>query len=160
MALDPKSFRNLMGTFATGVTVVTTNNDGMLHGLTANAVSSLSLDPPLFLVCVDKKAKSHPEMEKASSFAVNVLAASQEAVSNTFASSSPPEEGSLRGVAFHAGETGAPLVDGALAWIECEKYAALEGGDHTIFVGKVVAGEISGDEPPLLYFRGGYRKLA
>jgi flavin reductase (DIM6/NTAB) family NADH-FMN oxidoreductase RutF len=160
VAIDPNVFRSAMGTFATGVTVVTTNNDGYLHGLTANGVSSLSLDPMLFIVCVAKKANAHVEMTRAESFAVSVLTEAQEAISNTFASSSAPEPNSLRGVAYHCGMTGDPLVDGALAYIECKKNGALDGGDHTIFVGEVVSVEIVSDDPPLLYYRGGYRKIA
>lgn len=159
MAIDPKSFRALMGSFATGITVVTTNNNGNLHGLTANGVSSLSLDPMLFIVCVAKRANAHAEMEASSHFGVSILAADQEAISNTFASSSPAEPDTLRGVPFHTGESGAPLIDGALSYIECERTGMLDGGDHTIFVGKVIAGEIVSDAAPLLYFKGGYRQL-
>jgi flavin reductase (DIM6/NTAB) family NADH-FMN oxidoreductase RutF len=161
VTIDTKTFRNLIGGFATGVTVVTTNNDGWLHGLTANAVSSLSLDPMLLLICVDKGGRSHEELTKASAFAVNILAQSQASVSNTFAKSGEPEQGTLRGVAFREGSSGAPLIEGANVQIECESFSVLDGGDHTIFVGRVVAAEeAAGASAPLLYYKGAYASLA
>ena len=160
MAIDIASYRRIMGNFATGVTVVTTDNGGLLHGLTANSVTGLSLEPLLLLVCVDRKAHAHGELLRASSFAVNILAADQVEVSNRFAKSSEPEEGSLRGVPFHRGETGAPLIGGAMAHFECRRAHEFDGGDHTIFVGEVVGGAVPRPEAdPLLYFRGGYRTI-
>jgi flavin reductase (DIM6/NTAB) family NADH-FMN oxidoreductase RutF len=158
----PDLFRKIMGNFATGVTVVTTDVDGRLHGFTANAVSSLSLDPLLFLVCVDKKANAHAELHKAKHFGVSMLGAEQADVSNKFAKTGLPEDGSLRGVAFHRGETGVPLIDGCIACLECEVHDRLEGGDHTIVIGRVVAGCVAPDDavPPLVFFRGRYRRLA
>lgn len=157
--LDSKAYRNLMGKFATGVTVVTTAVDGRLHGLTANAVSSLSLDPMLFLVCIDKGANAHSELERAGHFGVSILAADQMDVSNAFARSGEPEADSLRGVAFTKTANGTPLIDGALAQLECRSHSVLPGGDHTIYVGEVVAGEILSEAAPLLYFSGGYREI-
>jgi flavin reductase len=156
--IDPISFRRLVGNFATGVTVVTTSNEGMLHGMTANSFTSVSLDPLLVLVCVDKTAHGHVELLRCESFAVNLLAAEQKGVSSLFAKTGEPEAGRLRGgVAYRLGQTGCPIIDGSLAWLECTPHAHLDAGDHTIFVGKVVGGDVErpGDAP-LLYFRGSY----
>jgi flavin reductase (DIM6/NTAB) family NADH-FMN oxidoreductase RutF len=160
VAIDADVFRKIMGNFATGVTVVTTAVDGRLHGFTANAVTSVSLDPLLFLVCVDKKANAHGELGKATHFGVSLLTAEQVDASNTFAKTGLPEEGSLRGVAFHCGDTGVPILDGALASLECEVTERLAGGDHTIVIGRVVEGSINSEAAPLLFFRGRYRRLA
>jgi len=158
--MDAELFRKLMGNFATGVTVVTTAVDDRLHGFTANAVASVSLDPLLLLVCVDKRAHAHRELQRAAAFGVNVLASAQVDISNIFAKSGEPAEGSLRGVPFRIGGTGAPLIEGCLAWLECVVHDLLEGGDHTIVVGRVVSGTLGAAEPPLVFFRGRYSRLA
>jgi flavin reductase (DIM6/NTAB) family NADH-FMN oxidoreductase RutF len=159
-ALDAEVFRKVMSNFATGVTVVTTHVDGRLHGFTANAVTSVSLDPLLFLVCVDKKANAHGELSKAKHFGVNVLGIDQQHVSNTFAKSALPEEGTLRGMSYRMGDTGVPLLTGSIAWLECEVHELLEGGDHTIVIGRAVGGCVDSDAPPLIFFRGRYRRIA
>jgi len=146
-----------MGAFATGVTVVTTCVDGLCHGFTANAVSSVSLDPPLLLVCADKGGIAHGQLTRAESFGVNILSADQEAVSNLFASRDEPGAGGMRDQPFRVGKTGAPLLDGALAWLECRSHSQAEGGDHTIFFGEAVDGGSDAEQAPLLFFRGGYR---
>jgi len=158
--IDAGLFRTLMGNFATGVTVVTTVVENRLHGFTANAVTSVSLDPLLLLVCVDKRAYAHREFERAETFGVSVLASEQREVSEIFAKSDVPREGSLRGVPFRFGETGVPLIEGCLAWFECAVHDLLEGGDHTIVIGRVVTGTIGATEPPLVFFRGRYARLA
>ncbi len=160
MSLDPKTYRSIMGAFATGVTVITTDVDGMLHGMTANAVTSVSLDPMLLLVCVDKGAQSHVQLQKTRTFGVNILSSEQKDVSNTFAVSAPPEEGALRGVAWHEGVHATPLLDGALATLECRVTKELDGGDHTIFLGEVLEGVAPTDAAPLLFFRGAYRFIS
>ena len=159
MPIDAAGYRKVIGAFATGVTVVTTEVEGRLHGFTANAVASLSLDPLLLLVCVDKRANAHQELARASSFAVNILTESQQDLSNLFAKSGEPTANTLRGVAFHRGVTGAPLIYGALASLECETYRALDGGDHTIHLGRVVEGAVHREAQPLLYYLGGYRSI-
>ncbi|NQY92122.1 MAG: flavin reductase family protein [Deltaproteobacteria bacterium] len=155
--MDSNSFRDIMGTFATGVTVVTTCVDGLYHGFTANAVCSVALDPPLLLVCADKGGVAHGQLTRAESFGVSILSAEQETVSNLFASRSEPEAGGMRDLPFRVGETGAPLLDGALAWLECRSHSQAEGGDHTIFFGEAVDGGSDAEQDPLLFFRGGYR---
>ncbi len=161
MAIDEASFRRIIGTFATGVTVVTTSNDGFLHGVTANSMTSVSLDPMLLLVCVDKAAHAHAEMMRCASFGVSILAADQRDVSNLFAKTGEPQKGSLRGVDFRVGSSGCPLINGATAHFECLPHAHVDAGDHTIFVGRAIDGAIDRDDiEPLIYHRGGYRGIA
>jgi flavin reductase (DIM6/NTAB) family NADH-FMN oxidoreductase RutF len=157
--IDAAGYRKVIGTFATGVTVVTTEVDGRLHGFTANAVTSVSLDPLLLLVCVDKRAHAHGELAKARRFGVSILGEDQRDLSDLFAKSGEPVAGTLRGAAFHRGVTGVPLLDRALACLECESERALDGGDHTIYLGRAVEGAILGDSKPLLYYQGAYRTL-
>jgi 3-hydroxy-9,10-secoandrosta-1,3,5(10)-triene-9,17-dione monooxygenase reductase component len=157
MAITAGDFRRVMGCFATGVTVVTTRQqDGSPCGLTANAVTSVSLDPPLILVCVDKKAESYPHFAPAGVFAVNVLGEDQRAVSSRFAVSGGDK---FAGLPFHWGRAGAPVLDHRLAYLECRIVHTYDGGDHTIYVGRVEAAD-AGAGQPLLYFRGAYGVLA
>lgn len=159
--MEPRTYRDLIGHFATGVTVITTAHDGLYHGMTANAVTSVSLDPVLLLVCVAKDATCHEQIRTAGHFAVNILRAEQENLSNLFARKGPPEEGSLRGASFRMGAHGSPLLDGCLATLECTVYECLPGGDHDLFLGRVLAGEAAnGSSAPLLFFKGAYRRIA
>jgi len=149
-------FRRTLGCFATGVTVITAVDDaGKARGLTANAFSSLSLDPTLILVCVDHRSDTFPVIGQANAFAVNILGEEQRDISQRFAGKG---EDKFSDVPYHPGETGAPLIDGALAVIECLVHAAHEAGDHTIFVGNVQHVEY-GQGKPLLFFRGNYASL-
>jgi flavin reductase (DIM6/NTAB) family NADH-FMN oxidoreductase RutF len=159
MSIDAASYRRIIGQFATGVTVVTTAVDGRLHGMTANALTSVSLDPLLLLVCVDKGTHAHDELTNAGRFGVNILAEEQEEVSNLFAATTEPEQGRLQGVSYHLGPNGAPIIDGCLAYVECAVTDRCPGGDHTIFIGEVLGGEIVREAPPLVFFEGRYRRL-
>jgi len=156
MAFDPMAQRRILGRFATGVTVVTARRGADLHGMTANAVASLSLDPPLVLVSVDKKAGMHAVLTEADGFAVNILAADQEALSRRFAAPGPKEFGDLQ---WTSGVTGAPILGGTLAYVECRRASILPGGDHDLFLGEIVAGDAH-DGLPLLFYGGRYRQLA
>ena len=158
MAIDRAELRRVMGHFATGVTVITTHDgSGRICGLTANAVCSLSLTPPLLLVCVDKKAESYPSFERSGVFAVNILGAGQEEVSRRFAVSGGEK---FTGLEYRSGKTGAPILEGSLASVECRIIEAHEGGDHTIYVGEVEGCEAAANgPPPLLFFRGRYHRL-
>ncbi len=156
MAIDRNELRRVMGHFATGVTVITTRStDGTPYGLTANAFTSVSLDPPLLLVCVDKKAESYPFFEQSKVFTVNILSDDQESLSRRFAVSGGPK---FDGVSYRMGANGAPILDGAVGYIECTLHAAYEGGDHTIYLGEIQQAETA-ERKPLLFFRGGYRAL-
>ena len=157
MTLDPDSFRSVLGRFASGVTVVTARDgDGRDHGMTVSAFSSLSLSPPLVLICVDRAASMHDVLVNASHFAVNILSANQEAVSRRF--SGTEEHRRFDGIGYARGQTGAPLLDDVLAHVECRRVAQYPAGDHTIFVGEVEAA-LARPERPLLYYRGGYAQL-
>ena len=157
MGISAAHLRRAMGCFATGVTVVTTRHgDCGPCGLTANAVTSVSLDPPLILVCVDKKAESYPHFGPAGVFAVNVLDEGQQAISTRFATSGGDK---FAGLAYHWGDLGTPILDQRLAFLECRIVHAYEGGDHTIYVGEVERAETGGGRP-LLYYRGAYGALA
>jgi flavin reductase (DIM6/NTAB) family NADH-FMN oxidoreductase RutF len=158
--MDKAHFRQIFGHFATGVTVITTAADGWLHAMTANAITSVSLDPLLLLVCVDKTAHMHEEMPKAGRFGVSILADGQEDVSRLFAQHAPPEQGALQGVAYHFGPNDTPVIDGCLAYLECATREQLPGGDHTIFLGEVLGGGVLTEGEPLLFYRGGYRQVA
>ena len=157
MPIDQNELRRVMGHFATGVTVITTiSNDGKHYGLTANAFTSVSLEPPLLLISVDKKAESYPLFARSRVFAVNILTQKQETLSRRFAKSGGEK---FEGVGYRAGATGAPILEGALAHLECEIRHEFDAGDHTIFVGVAVEIGAEDAEEPLLYFRGGYRNL-
>ncbi|MEX2158691.1 MAG: flavin reductase family protein [Dehalococcoidia bacterium] len=157
--MDVAQFRQVFGHFATGVTVITTAFDGWLHGMTANAVTSLSLDPLLLLVCIDKTAHAHAQITKSGKFGVNILSEDQEDISRLFAEHTAPEQGKLQGAAYYLGPNGTPVLEKCLGYIECAVTEQCAGGDHTIFLGQVLHGEMLSETPPLLFFRGGYRKL-
>jgi flavin reductase (DIM6/NTAB) family NADH-FMN oxidoreductase RutF len=156
MAIDEARFRQTMGHFASGVTVVTTVSDDEPFGMTVSAFSSVSLRPPLVLICIDKGVGSHEAIAKAGKFAVNMLHGTQEEISRKFATRAPDK---FSGVATSPGALGLPLLDGALATVECSLHATYEGGDHTIFLGQVEHASVQ-EGTPLLYYRGGYRQLA
>jgi flavin reductase len=156
MAFDPAIQRKIMGQFATGVTVVTTGGKAGLHGLTANAVASLSLDPPLVLVAVEKKSHSLEFLKANLCFAVNILRLDQEDVSRRFAKPGPKD---FTGLSIQSNVTGAPILADCLAHVDCRVVEILPGGDHDIFVGEIVSGKLQGGQP-LLYHAGKYRKLA
>jgi flavin reductase (DIM6/NTAB) family NADH-FMN oxidoreductase RutF len=156
VTFDSKQQRKIMGQFATGVTIVTTDGEAGPHGLTANAVASLSLDPPLVLVAVEKRAHSLEYLKKNRCFAVNILRLDQEGISRRFATPGPKD---FSGLNITNASTTAPILTDCLAFVDCRVVEILPGGDHDIFVGEIVAGEYHGGEP-LLYFAGGYRRLA
>ncbi len=156
MGISPDEFRHVLSHFASGVTVVTTwDADGRPTGLTASAFTSVSLEPPLILICVDHKAQSYPALRANSRFAVNILAAEHEAVSRRFAVTSADK---FDAVAYRPGPLGLPLLPEALAHLECRTVHVYPAGDHTIFVGEVEAARAR-DGEPLLYFRGDYTRL-
>jgi len=157
MTLDPKTFRQTLGQFATGVTVIVTEAEGQTHGMTANAVSSLSLDPMLVLFCVVKKTRMAELMQKATGFSINILREDQQALSTYFAGgwkgSTPPP---FRFVP----DSGGPRLEGCLAALGCARHEILEGGDHWIVIGRVVSLH-QGIEPrrPLLFYGGKYQQM-
>jgi 3-hydroxy-9,10-secoandrosta-1,3,5(10)-triene-9,17-dione monooxygenase reductase component len=152
--VGPDRFRDVMGRFATGVTVVTVSTPEGPVGMTANAVCSLSLDPVLLLVCFDNEARTLPVVRDTGRFGVNVLAAGQEDLARLFASKRPEWE-KFAGIP-HTVNDGIPVIEGVLAWVGCRLERLVPGGDHTIGIGAVEAAE-AGHGEPLLWFRGSYR---
>jgi flavin reductase (DIM6/NTAB) family NADH-FMN oxidoreductase RutF len=157
--IDASEFRRVMGHFATGVAVVTSvRGDGGPCGLTASAVCSVSLAPTLVLVCVEKDADTHDCIGRAGFFAVNVLAGGRgETLARRFAGDDVADK--FSGVAFRREHTGAPVLDEALAWVDCRVAERLPGGDHTVFMGEVLGGDAV-EGTPLVYYRGGYGRFA
>lgn len=155
MTFDSAAQRRIMGRFATGVTVITTRVGDELAGMTANAVASLSLDPPLVLVAVDKRSQTHEVLHKSRAFAMNILDESQEELSTRFAMPGPKN---FSDIELRAGETGSPIFADALAWTDCRVVDILPGGDHDIFIGEIVAGDAR-EGRPLLYYCGKYGRL-
>jgi flavin reductase (DIM6/NTAB) family NADH-FMN oxidoreductase RutF len=155
--IDPDHFRELLGHFATGVTVVTvTTADGRALGMTVNSLSSVSLQPPLLSLCIDQEAEMHDTILEVDRFVVNVLSSHQEALARRF---SDKHEDRFDGVGYQLDPQGLILLDGTLAHIECERHAHYPGGDHTIVIGRVVGGTTY-DGRPLLFYRGGYAALS
>jgi flavin reductase (DIM6/NTAB) family NADH-FMN oxidoreductase RutF len=160
MGVTQAEFRRAMGSFATGVTVITVDCEGEVHGMTANAFTSVSLDPLLVLVCVDHRAQTHTHLHARKRFGVNVLAENQRAVSEYYALPSPTlghAEGEA-GARFDRTQHGTPVLHGALAYLECRLHTAQDAGDHTIFIAEV-EDVVVREGNPLLYFRGEYRKI-
>ncbi len=158
--ITPDEFRRACGLWATGVSIVTTvDAAGKPYGLTMNAVTSLSLDPPMFIVCVDNNSDTLAPMRDSRVFCINVLASTQQDISNRFAKKG---EDKFNSVSHARGATGAPVLDGVLLAIECKIGSIVAGGDHQIMLGelhRVVTNEVPGVEP-LLYFGGRYAALA
>jgi flavin reductase (DIM6/NTAB) family NADH-FMN oxidoreductase RutF len=157
MPVDDSSFRLALSQFATGVTVVLTRDAaGAPAGLTVNAFTSVSLDPHLVLICVDSRSDAHDPLAQSGIFGISVLSETQEDISRRFAWRGAEK---FEGLVLEHGETGALLVPGAVAHLECRVVAAHRGGDHTIYVGDVRVIRVAPGRP-LLYHRGSYRRLA
>jgi flavin reductase (DIM6/NTAB) family NADH-FMN oxidoreductase RutF len=156
VGIDSQLQRRIFGQFATGVTVVTTKRGDQFHGMTANAVTSLSLDPALVLVAVDKRAGMHAALCESHFFALNILSETQEHLSRRFAMTGAKEFGDIL---TSTAETGALIFVEALAWVDCRLKEVLPGGDHDIFIGEIVAGALGKEGRPLLYFSGKYHKI-
>lgn len=155
MPIDADRFRQTLGYFASGVTVITTAHQGELYGITVSSFSSLSLNPPLILICIDKSAITHEILLRAGQFVINVLDKRQEHLSRRFATTNADK---FKGVAWHTGTLGLPVLDNVLAVIECQTHTTFDGGDHTIFTGMVIDSSLN-EGAPLLYYRRGYREL-
>jgi flavin reductase (DIM6/NTAB) family NADH-FMN oxidoreductase RutF len=156
MPIDDAEFKLALSHFVSGVTVVTTVHEGVRYGMTVASFASLSLHPPLVVICIEKIVKSHDAIAAAGVFGVSILAESQAELSNRFASR---RDDKFDGVAVREGALGVPLIEGAICTLECRVHGQLPGGDHTIFVGEVESISTS-EAAPLVYFRSGYRQLA
>jgi flavin reductase (DIM6/NTAB) family NADH-FMN oxidoreductase RutF len=183
MTIDTVFFRKTAGQFATGVSVVTTWSQGAPAGLTVNAFCSVSLDPPLILVCIDLNSTTLPAIRESGIFAVNILTNDQERLSRCFATSSEERYQDFCHASFHSAATGAPVLDNVLAFIDARVVAEYPAGDHIIFLGQVEAmgtdsqlafandedrqyatlqvldGDLRAEKIPLAYYRGEYRHL-
>ncbi len=157
MPIDQEGLKEALRGWASGVTVVTSRTGDQMHGMTVSAFSSVSIDPPLVLVCANRASITHRIIEAGGVFAVNILAAHQRDVSVLFASAED-EDSRLKRVRWTEGETGAPLIDEARAALECRVASAHREGSHTIYVGQVEAVHVT-DAKPLLYYGGSYRAL-
>lgn len=160
MSISQAQFRKALGSFATGVTVITVDYGGQVHGMTANAFASVSLEPLLILVCVDHKARTHAHLHARQRFGINVLAENQRAISEYYARPTPTHQQAEReaGARFDRTAHGTPVLHGALTYIECRLHTAQEAGDHTIFIAEV-EDVVVREGDPLLYFRGKYRAI-
>lgn len=153
--MDEAAFKFAMSHFASGVTVVTTQHEGKAFGMTVASFASLSLHPPLVLICIEKSVKTHDAIAAAGKFGVSILRSDQQDISSRFASRA---EDKFSGVELRQGALGVPLIAGALTTLECSVENRVPGGDHTIFIGKVVDAQTT-EGNPLLYFRSGYREM-
>jgi flavin reductase (DIM6/NTAB) family NADH-FMN oxidoreductase RutF len=160
MSLAPSDFRKAMGCFATGVTVITVDQDGEVHGMTANAFCSVSLDPVLVLVCVDHRARTHAHLQTRKRFGINVLRSDQQSISEYYARSTETHQHAEdAGASFERTAHGTPVLRGGLAYLECRLHSTQPAGDHTIFIAEVEDVVVREGEP-LLFFRGRYRKTS
>jgi len=160
MSVKPTEFRKALGCFATGITVITLDYEGEVHGMTANAFTSVSLDPMLVLVCVDRRARTHAHLHAKKRFGVNVLAQNQRSISEYYARPARTHDRAAEeaGASFEHTKHGTPVLCGALAYLECRLHTAQDAGDHTIFIAEVEEVVLREGEP-LLYFQSAYRGI-
>jgi flavin reductase (DIM6/NTAB) family NADH-FMN oxidoreductase RutF len=160
MPIDSDLFRRVMGSFATGVTVITMPTADGAWGMTANSITSLSLEPTLVLACIEKTTRTHQHMQASPVWAINILGDDQEHISRTFAMKDFELERTMVDTPYRPGVTGAPIIEGCLSYLDCRTWASYDGGDHTIFLGEVHdAAVLDSDRRPLLFFKGGYARL-
>jgi len=157
--VDPIRFRQVIGQFATGVTVVTSGQGERRRAMTANAVSSVSLEPLLVLVCVDRQAQTLGVLTQTGSFVLNILTDEQEWIGRHCAARATTDVDRLAIIPHHAGVTGAPIIDHSLAHLDCRTWAEYDGGDHVIVVGEVVDVGIGNGGRPLLFYGGRFTSL-
>lgn len=159
-AFSGREFRDALGAFATGVTVITTLGTEHPYGMTANAFSSVSLDPPLILVCVIKGTEGAQSIEQNGVFAVNILSVDQEPLSRYFASKDRPRGWeAFKQISHSRAASGSPILDGSACYLDCRLHTSHEAGDHIIFIGEVMAMGVDPEVQPLLFHRGKYRYM-
>jgi flavin reductase (DIM6/NTAB) family NADH-FMN oxidoreductase RutF len=158
---ERRRFRDLMARFATGVSVVAARHGPLLAGMTANAIATISIDPPLMMASIAQKAETHGAIIGSHAFAISILAEDQQALAECFALPTTAEKlTGFCGATWHEAETGSPVLDGALAFFDCRLSARHDGGDHTIFIGEIVAAGFREDAEPLLWYASGYHRLS
>lgn len=158
MPITGDTFRQIMGTFASGVTVITAEHNDEIQGLTANSFTSVSMDPPLVLFCAAEDSRTNELLEENPrvGFTVNILAENQEELSNRFANPGLTMEERLDGKEYEHRNVGGPVFEKTLAWLECERESEHVEGDHIIYVGRVIDGALQRDARPILYYQGDY----
>lgn len=160
-AEQQRALRSMMGHFATGVSIVAARHGPLLAGMTANAIATISIDPPLLMASVNRRTETHEAIVGSHSFAVSVLSDGQQALADCFAQ--PNTADKVRrfcDAAWHEAETGSPILEGAIAFFDCRVTARHDGGTHSIFVGEIVAGSYDAGLEPLIWFGSRYRRLA
>ena len=160
MSINDATMRKMRSLFASGVTVVTTALEGRLHGVTVSAFAAVSLDPPLVLIALANETTTREMIAESGIFAVNILSDELEFLSERFAARAPLVNETFEGVPHHIAATGAPILDKSLAWYDCRLEATHDGGDHTLFVGRVQAMGMDESRRPLVYFANRYRAIA
>lgn len=158
--INPDTLRDALRFWATGVAIVAAAHEGQRHGMTANSFTSLSLDPPLVLVSLEKRTCTHELVSRSGAYAVSVLPQDLEALSSRFAGRQSEDSDRFAGVETSTRRTGSPILKDALAFFDCRVESAHDAGTHTIFVGQVLVAGLAESQPPLLYFNRGYRRLA
>ena len=156
MPINSKDFRSVMGTFATGVTIITTIDNGKPKGITANSFTSVSLEPPLVMFCLGKDSTNFEAFMSSNFFAVNILSANQEELSNKFALF---EGDRFAGIKWSIWETGAPILSNVISAVDCRRATTHDAGDHIIMLGQVLRADILNAPQPLLYFQGSYSRV-
>ncbi len=158
---ERQRLRSMMGRFATGVTVVAARHGPLLAGMTANAIASISIEPPLMMASISRRAETHVAVIGSHAFALSVLASDQQELAECFAQPTTAEKlKRFCDAPWHEAETGSPILEGALAYFDCRLTARHDGGDHTIFLGEIVAAGYREDADPLVWYASGYRALA
>jgi len=159
--MDPDliSYRKTLGQFTTGVTIITTTHEGRDYGFTANSFTSVSLDPSLVLFCIQKDATFLLGLMDTNSFCINILAKTQEDLSNKFANPSILNEQRFNGLNVSKSVLGNPIIGGSIAYLDCAAHQQIDAGDHILIIGEVKHHSILNSQEPLLYFGGGYRGL-
>jgi flavin reductase (DIM6/NTAB) family NADH-FMN oxidoreductase RutF len=160
MGIEPQTFKEVIARWASGVTIVTTRNAATPVGMTVSSFASVSWQPPQILICVNRQAHTHAVIEASGYFAVNILAVGHLEWGLRFAGLLPAITDRFQGIVWLTAATGAPILPGVLGWLDCRLHQALPSGDHTIFVGEVVACGVRGDGEPLLYYQRHWRQLA
>lgn len=159
MTVTPDELRSVLRQWASGVTIVTAGLDGVLHGMTVSSFSSVSLEPPLISVNIERRTRTHSLMNDAGAFAVSILANDQQGLAQHFGGGVPDTEERLEGIAHRLGALGSPLLEGCLASLECRVHATLPAGTHTVFVGEVTTYDVDRDRKPLLYWQRHFRAI-
>ena len=159
MTLNAEELRTAMRAWTSGVAIVTATSDGEVHGMTVSSFTSISLDPPLIMISLQASSRTHAMVSKAGAFGVTILAADQQDLSERFADRPPGTDHRLDGLATETLLTGAPFIQGGLAWLDCRVFKTIPVGMNTLFVGEVVAVGGKDDSAPLVYHDRGYRRL-